>query len=167
MQRKGYAYRGVPVIYGDLVGPYDSFLGNEDSTFDYRAGMAQLDADFLFSKNWSAELAASYMHTTQGYKIWAWGTSKAPPWTLDDMYNTDQGMPIYYTGEGSEDIVGWRAIAVGQYRTGWWGHKILFGTDGQEPRRPTVYRSQVRNQAAPGRSPRTSATVPPGGCAAG
>lgn len=67
MQQKGYAYKGVPVLRGELLGDYDAYLGNKDSTCEYSSGMAQLEAVGRLNRHVSLHAAASYMHTSLDY----------------------------------------------------------------------------------------------------
>ena len=127
LESRGYPYRGVPVIYGELLGPYDAFLGDEDSTHVYRGALAQLEVDVELADAWSAQVAASYTRTDMQYDIWHWGTARG--FGIPDMYEQRQGLPALRRSDATEELIEARALTIKSFTTAWWRHTVLIGAD--------------------------------------
>jgi iron complex outermembrane receptor protein len=133
---KGYAYKGVPVLRGKLLGDYDGYLGNKDSTFNFSAGVVQLQADSIISKYLSAHAGVSYMNQKHDYSLWAWGTSKT--FSFDNMYDTETGLPSYSTTDTKNTAYATRAYIVGMATTNIVKHEGLIGGDAEWTKGSTV-----------------------------
>lgn len=128
-QSKSYAYKGVPVIYGELVGDYDGFLGDEDSTVDFQGYMTQLEITYDINEYLTAELAGSYIGQNLDADVWAWGIPRGGDFTFADMAETQTGYPTYSSSDATDDIIAARGMLLGRLTTDVVRHKLLVGAD--------------------------------------
>lgn len=133
-QSERYAYKGIPVIYGDQIGPYDGYLGNEDSKVKFGAYMTQGEVILDVTDFLTAEVGASMIGQSMDTKLWAWGTLPGrgpddPGFTFDDMHSQGKGYPAFSDGTNDGDAQTVRGLLLSQFKTSIVKHKLLLGTD--------------------------------------